>query len=146
IVGWNSEAKNDVIHRRLEDIFPEYHRCVSNPNANPDTLSEHIQLERHIDNFKESRKTVLDVLGKVVRMTGQRPVDGRLFTANKLLAVVKGKVQTAQQQFKEELLDCTKKLSEGAWGDAYSLIKATTTKWLNDFFQQLPNEKVMAYY
>lgn len=26
IVGWNSEAKNDVLHRRLEDIFPEYHR------------------------------------------------------------------------------------------------------------------------
>lgn len=146
IVGWNSEAKNDVAHRRLEDIFPEYHRCVSKPNANPDTLSEHIQLERHIGNFKESRKTVLEVFVKVVRMSGQRPVDGRFFTANKLLAVVKEKVQTAQQQFKEELLDCTKKLSEGAWGDAYSLIKATTTKWLNDFFQQLPNEKVMAYY
>ena len=51
-----------------------------------------------------------------------------------------------QQQFREELLECTKKLSKGAWSDAYILIKAATTKWLNDFFQQKPNEKVTAYY
>jgi len=141
IVGWNSEAKNDVAHRRLEDIFPEYHRCLSKPNANPDTLSEHIQLERHVGNFQESRKTVLEVFVKVVRMAEQRPADGRMFTAKKLLSVVKEKVQTAQQQFRVELLECTKKLSEGAWSDAYNIIKATTTKLLNDFFQQLPNEK-----
>lgn len=146
IVGWNSEAKNDVLHRRLEDIFPEYHRNLSKPNANPATLSEQIQIERHIGNFKESRKTVLEVFVKVVRMAEQRPADGRLFTANKLLAVVKEKLPTAQQQFREELLACTKKLSEGAWSDAYSIIKATATKWLNDFFQQQPNEKVRAYY
>ena len=54
--------------------------------------------------------------------------------------------QTVQQQFREELLECTKKLSEGAWNDAYIIIKATTAKWLNDFFQQHPNEKVTAYY
>ena len=35
IVGWNSEAKNDADHRRLEDIFPEYHRRLSKLNANP---------------------------------------------------------------------------------------------------------------
>lgn len=146
IVGWNSEAKNDVLHRRLEDIFPEYHRNLSKPNANPATLSEQIQIERHIGNFKESRKTVLEVFVKVVRMAEQRPTDGRFFTANKLLAVVKEKVQMEQQQFREELLECTKKLSEGAWSDAYIIIKATSTKWLNDFFQKLPNEKVKAYY
>lgn len=146
IVGWNSEAKNDVSHRRLEDIFPEYHRCLSKPNANPETLSGHIQLERHVGNFRESRKTVLDVFVKVVGMTGLRPADRRLFTANKLLSVVKEGVQEAQQQFSEELLECTKKLSKGAWSDAYIIIKATTTKWLNDFFQQQPNEKVKAYY
>lgn len=145
IVGWNSEAKNDVAHRRLEDIFPEYHRSLSKPNANPATLSEQIQIERHVGNFKESRKTVLEVFVKVVRMAGKRAADGRLFTANKLLAIVKEKVQ-AEQQFKEELLACTKKLSEGAWRDAYTIIKVTTTKWLNDFFHQLPNEKVTAYY
>lgn len=145
IVGWNSEAKNDEAHRRLEDIFPEYHRCLSKPNADPNTLSEHIQLERHLGNFKESRRTVLEVFVKVVRRAGQRADDRRSFTANKLLAVVKEKVH-AEQQFKVELLECTKKLSEGAWRDAYSIIKATTTKWLNDFFLQQPNEKVRAYF
>lgn len=145
IVGWNSEAKNDEAHRRLEDIFPEYHRCLSKPNADPNTLSEQIQLERHLGNFKESRRTVLEVFAKVVRMTGQRADDRRSFTANKLLAVVKDKVH-AEHQFKEELLECTKKLSEGAWRDAYSIIKATTTKWLNDFFLQQPNEKATAYF
>ncbi|MCR4619983.1 MAG: hypothetical protein K5633_04770 [Paludibacteraceae bacterium] len=69
-----------------------------------------------------------------------------MFTANKLLSVVKEQDQAMQQQFREELLECTKKLSEGAWSDAYITIKATTTKWLNDFFQQQPNEKVTAYY
>ena len=146
IVGWNSEAKNDVAHRRLEDIFPEYHRNLSKPNSNPATLSEQIQRERHVGSFKESRKTVLDVFIKVVRMAGQRPADRRLFTANKLLAVVKEHNQAVQQQFREELLKCTMKLSEGAWYDAYILIKATTIKWLNDFFLQQPNEKVTAYY
>lgn len=146
VVGWNSEAKNDVAHRRLEDIFPEYHRNLSKPNANLATLSEQIQIERHIGSFKESRKTVLEVFAKVVRMAGQRPADRRLFTANKLLAVVKEQDQTVQQQFREELLECTTELSEGAWNDAYIIIKATTTKWLNDFFQLQPNEKVTAYY
>lgn len=146
IVGWNSEAKNDLAHRRLEDIFPEYHRNLSKPNANPTTLSEQIQMERHVGSFKESRKTVLEVFVKVVRMIGQRQADRRLFTANKLLALVKEKAQAAQQQFIEELLECTKILSEGAWSDAYIIIKATTTKWLNDFFQQQPDEKVTAYY
>lgn len=145
IVGWNSEAKNDVKHRRLEDIFPEYHRCLSKPNTNPTTLSEHIQLERHVGNFKESRKTVLNVFVKVVIMVGERPTDRRLFTTNKLLAVVKEKAQ-AEQLFKEELLECVKKLSEGAWSDAYNIIKRTTSKWLNDFFQQQPNDRVKAYY
>ncbi|WP_303390354.1 UvrD-helicase domain-containing protein, partial [Bacteroides caecimuris] len=28
IVGWNSEATGKVDHRRLEDIFPEYHRSL----------------------------------------------------------------------------------------------------------------------
>ena len=146
IVGWNSEAKNDVAHRRLEDIFPEYHRNLTKPNANPATLSEQIQIERHVGNFKESRKTVLEVFGKVARMAGQKPEDKRLFTAKKLLALVKEKVQATQQQFREELLECTKKLSEGLWSDAYIIIKATTTKWLNDFFQLQPNEKVTAFY
>ena len=145
-MGWNSEAKNDVAHRRLEDIFPEYHRNLIKPNANPATLSEQIQIERHLGSFKESRKTVLEVFVKVVGMAGQRPADGRLFTANKLLSVVKETVQTTQQQFREELLECTKKLSEGMWNEAYIAIKTTTTKWLNDFFQQQPNEKVTAYY
>ena len=144
-MGWNSEAKNDVKHRRLEDIFPEYHRCLSKPNTNPTTLSEHIQLERHVGNFKESRKTVLNVFVKVVIMVGERPTDRRLFTTNKLLAVVKEKAQ-AEQLFKEELLECVKKLSEGAWSDAYNIIKRTTSKWLNDFFQQQPNDRVKAYY
>ena len=146
VVGWNSEAKNDVAHRRLEDIFPEYHRNLNKPNANLETLSEQIQVERHVGSFKESRKTVLEVFAKVVRMAGQRSADGRLFTANKLLSVVKEQDQAMQQQFREELLECTKKLREGAWSDAYITIKATTTKWLNDFFQQQPNEKVTAYY
>lgn len=146
IVGWNSEAKNDAAHRRLEDIFPEFHRNQSKPNANPATLSEQIQIERHVGDFKESRKTVLEVFAKVVRMVGQRSADGRLFTANKLLSVVKEQDQAMQQQFREELLECTKKLSEGAWSDAYITIKATTIKWLNDFFQQQPSEKVTAYY
>lgn len=146
IVGWNSEAKNDAAHRRLEDIFPEYHRNLSKPNANLATLSEQIQIERHIGSFKESKKTVLEVFAKVVRMAGQRPADKRLFTANKLLAVLKEQDQTVQQQFREELLECSKKLSEGAWNDAYIIIKATTTKWLNVFFQQQPSEKVTAYY
>ncbi|MBR0534006.1 MAG: ATP-dependent helicase [Bacteroidales bacterium] len=146
IVGWNSETKNDVAHRRLEDIFPEYHRNLSKPNANPTTLSEQIQLERHIGSFKESRKTVLEVFVKVLRMAGQRPPDRRLFTVNKLLAMLKEEAQEAQQQFREELLECTKKLSEGVWRDAYIIIKATTTKWLNNFFQQQPNEKVTAFY
>lgn len=145
IVGWNSEAKNDGVHRRLEDIFPEYHRRLSKPNANPATLSEQIQLERHVGNFRESRKTVLEVFVKVVRMSGQRPADGRLFTTTKLLAEVKQNAQ-AEQLFKEELLECAKKLSVGAWSEAYSIIKDTTTKWLNDFFHQSPNEKVMEYY
>ena len=145
IVGWNSEAKNDVAHRRLEDIFPEYHRRLNKPNVNPVTLSEQIQLVRHVGNFKESRKTVLEVFVKVVRMSGRRSADGRLFTAQKLLAVLKENAQV-EQQFKEELLECTKKLSEGAWSDAYSIIKDTSTKWLNDFFQQQPNENVKAYY
>lgn len=145
IVGWNSEAKNNVAHRRLEDIFPEYHRRLTKPNANPATLSEQIQMERHIGNFKESKKTVLEVFVKVVRMSGQRPADGRLFTALKLLAMVKENAQS-EQQFKEELLDCTKKLSEGVWSDAYDIIKATTTKWLDDLFQKQPNENVRAYY
>lgn len=146
IVGWNSEAKNDADHRRLEDIFPEYHRRLSKLNANPATLSEHIQLERHVGNFKESRKTVLEVLVKVVTLAGLRSVDRRFFTANRLLSMVKEKVQAEQEHFSEELLECTKKLSEEAWSDAYSSIKATVTKWLNDFFQQQPNEKVMSYY
>ena len=145
IVGWNSEATNNVEHRRLEDIFPEYRRSLSKPNTNPATLSEHIQLEKHVGNFKESRKTVLEMFVKVVTMAGQRPTDRRLFTANKLLAVVKEKAQM-EQQFKEELLECTKKLSEGVWSDAYTIIRETTTKWLNEFFQQQPNDTVKAYY
>lgn len=145
IVGWNSEATNDVEHRRLEDIFPEYHRSLSKPNTNPATLSEHIQLEKHVGNFRESRKTILEMFVKVVTMAGLRPADRRLFTANKLLAVVKEKAHM-EQQFKEELLECVKKLSEGAWGDAYIIIKRSTSKWLNDFFQQQPNDKVKTYY
>lgn len=145
IVGWNSEATGKVDHRRLEDIFPEYHRSLSNFHVNPATLSEHIQLERHVGNFKESRKTVLEVFVKVARMAKQRPADGRMFTAPKLLAMKNENAQ-AKQQFKEELLECTKKLSEGAWSDAYTIIRETTTKWLNDFFQQQPNDTVKAYY
>lgn len=145
IVGWNSEATGKVDHRRLEDIFPEYHRSLSNSHVNPATLSEHIQLERHVGNFKESRKTVLEVFVKVARMAKQRPADGRMFTAPKLLAMMNENAQ-AKQQFKEELLECTKKLSEGAWSDAYTIIRETTTKWLNDFFQQQPNDTVKAYY
>lgn len=145
IVGWNSEATGKVDHRRLEDIFPEYHRSLSNSYVNPATLSEHIQLERHVGNFKESRKTVLEVFVKVARMAKQRPADGRMFTAPKLLAMMNENAQ-AKQQFKEELLECTKKLSEGAWSDAYTIIRETTTKWLNDFFQQQPNDTVKAYY
>lgn len=145
IVGWNSEAKKDVAHRRLEDIFPEYHRRLNKPNVNPATLSEQIQLERHVGNFRESRKTVLEVFVKVARMSGQRPSDGRSFTTLKLLAEMKENAQ-AEQQFKEELFQCTKKLSEGAWSNAYTIIRTTTTKWLNDFFQQPPNENVIAYY
>ncbi len=145
IVGWNSEARNNIDHRRLEDIFPEYHRRLSKSNANPDTLSEQIQLERHVGNFRESRKTVLEVFVKIVRMSGQRPADGRLFTAPKLLAMVKENAQS-EQLFKEELLECAKKLSAGAWSEAYSIIKCSTTKWLNVFFHQSPNEKVMEYY
>jgi DNA helicase-2/ATP-dependent DNA helicase PcrA len=145
IVGWNSEATGKVDHRRLEDIFPEYHRSLSKPHVNPATLSEHIQLERHVGNFKESRKTVLEVFVKVARMAGQRPADGRMFTVPKLLTLVKENTQ-AKQQFKEELLECTKKLSEGAWSNAYTIIRATTTKWLNDFFLQRPNDTVKAYY
>lgn len=146
IVGWNSEAKNDAEHRRLEDIFPEYHRNLNKPNANPDTLSEQLQLERHLGDFKESRKTVLEVFIKVARMTVQRGADGRLFTASKFMTLVKAMDKMAQQQFNEELLECTKNLSTGAWGDAYNAIKAATTKWLNDFFQQQPNERVATYY
>lgn len=145
IVGWNSETTGKVDHRRLEDIFPEYHRSLSNFHVNPATLSEHIQLERHVGNFKESRKTVLEVFVKVARMAKQRPADGRMFTAPKLLAMMNENAQ-AKQQFKEELLECTKKLSEGAWSDAYTIIRETTTKWLNDFFQQQPNDTVKAYY
>ncbi|WP_301886224.1 MULTISPECIES: UvrD-helicase domain-containing protein [Bacteroides] len=145
IVGWNSEATGKVDHRRLEDIFPEYHRSLSNFHVNPATLSEHIQLERHVGNFKESRKTVLEVFVKVARMAKQRPADGRMFTAPKLLAMMNENAQ-AKQQFKEELLECTKKLSEGAWSDADTIIRETTTKWLNDFFQQQPNDTVKAYY
>ena len=145
IVGWNSEATGKVDHRRLEDIFPEYHRSLSNFHVNPATLSEHIQLERHVGNFKESRKTVLEVFVKVARMAKQRPADGRMFTAPKLLAMMNENAQ-AKQQFKEELLECTKKLSEGAWSDAYTIIREATTKWLNDFFQQQPNDTVKAYY
>lgn len=145
IVGWNSEATGKVDHRRLEDIFPEYHRSLSNSHVNPATLSEHIQLERHVGNFKESRKTVLEVFVKVARMAKQRPADGRMFTATKLLAMMNENAQ-AKQQFKEELLECTKKLSEGEWSDAYTIIRETTTKWLNDFFQQQPNDTVKAYY
>lgn len=145
IVGWNSEATGKVDHRRLEDIFPEYHRSLSNSHVNPATLSEHTQLERHVGNFKESRKTVLEVFVKVARMAKQRPADGRMFTAPKLLAMMNENAQ-AKQQFKEELLECTKKLSEGAWSDAYTIIRETTTKWLNDFFQQQPNDTVKAYY
>lgn len=145
IVGWNSEATGKVDHRRLEDIFLEYHRSLSNSHVNPATLSEHIQLERHVGNFKESRKTVLEVFVKVARMAKQRPADGRMFTAPKLLAMMNENAQ-AKQQFKEELLECTKKLSEGAWSDAYTIIRETSTKWLNDFFQQQPNDTVKAYY
>lgn len=145
IVGWNSETTGKVDHRRLEDIFPEYHRSLSNFHVNPATLSEHIQLERHVGNFKESRKTVLEVFVKVARMAKQRPADGRMFTAPKLLAMMNENAQ-AKQQFKEELLECTKKLSEGALSDAYTIIRETTTKWLNDFFQQQPNDTVKAYY
>ena len=108
-------------------------------------MIEHIQLERHVGNFKESRKTVLEVFVKVARMAKQRPADGRMFTAPKLLAMMNENAQ-AKQQFKEELLECTKKLSEGAWSDAYTIIRETTTKWLNDFFQQQPNDTVKAYY
>lgn len=78
-------------------------------------------------------------------MAEQRPADERLFTAPKLLAMVKENAQ-AEQQFKEELLECTKKLSEGIWAEAYNIIKANTTKWLTEFFQQQPNEKVKEYY
>lgn len=145
IVGWNSEATGNVDHRRLEDIFPEYHRSLSRSNANPTTLSEHIQIESLIGNFKESRKAVLEMFVKIVRMSGLRTEDSRLFTANKLVAVAKENAHV-EQRFKEELLECTKKLSAGAWNDAYSLIKTTTTKWLNDFFQKQPNEDVTAYY
>ena len=145
IVGWNSETKNDINYRRLEDIFPEYRKNLSKPNVDPSTLSEHIQLERHRGNFKESRKTVMEIFVKVIRMSGLRTTDGRLFTSNKLLALVKEKGDM-EQQFKEDLLECAKKLSEGAWNDAYTVIKATTTKWLSDFFQNHPNEIVTAYY
>lgn len=145
IIGWNSESKNNPLHRRLEDIFPEYHRGLSKPNANPKTLSEQIQHKRLVGNFKESRKTMLEIFVKVVRMSGKKTVDGRLFTAHHLLAIVKENAKE-EQQFKEELLECTKKLSEGAWHDAYGLVKATTTKWLNNFFQQRPNEQIIDYY
>lgn len=145
IVGWNSEAKNDVAHRRLEDIFPEYHRRLNKPNANFATLSEQIQIKRHVGSFNESRKTVLEVFVRIVRMSGLRPTDGRLYTAHKLVAAV-NENNHLEQRFKEDLLECTKKLSEGAWSAAYSIIKTTTTKWLNEIFQIQPNENVTAYY
>lgn len=146
IVGWNAEATGKIDARRLEDIFPEYHRKLNRSIANPDNLSFLIQQGKHLGDFKESRRTVLEALVKVLRAAGVKPDDGRQFTVSKVLTIVEEKESNVRQQFLEELLDGAEKLSKGIWSEAYVRIKELTAKWLADFYHQVPNESVNAFY
>lgn len=146
IVGWNAESTGRIDARRLEDIFPEYHRKLNRPNASPDSLSFLVQQGKNLSDFNESRKTVLEAYVKVLNAAGIKPDDGRQFTVNKVFRMLREKDRNIQQQFLEELLDGTMKLSKGIWSEAYVRIKELTTKWLADFYHQEPNVSVNAFY
>jgi hypothetical protein len=146
IVGWNADKTNKPTHRRLEDIFPEYSRKLTRPNVTPDTLSELIQIGNNYNDFLNSRNCILDAFVLALRNSGQRPQDGRQFTRTKILSMISDKEDAVQQRFQEELLEGSKVLSSGRWSDAYNEIKRVVTKWLNDYFEIVPNERVMAFF
>lgn len=145
IIGWNAEKKNNKDFRRLEDIFPEYNRMTSHPNATPSTLSELIQQDKYYGNFAESRKGVLEALVIVLRLLENRAKDGRQFTRAKVLTLIAEKEETVQQRFQEELYKGTIILSTGQWLESYVVIKGLLVKWLADFFNARPSNSVTLF-
>lgn len=145
IVGWNAEKSNNKDFRRLEDVFPEYNRKLIQPNSVPNTLSELIQQEKYYKNFAESRNGVLDAFVSVLRKSGQRAADGKLYNRSKVLTLVSEKEEAVSQIIQEELLEVTKILSAGKWSDAYSVLKSFLIKWLHDFCGIEPNDNVKVF-
>ena len=145
IVGWNAEKSNNKDFRRLEDVFPEYNRKLIQPNSVPNTLSELIQQEKYYKNFAESRNGVLDAFVSVLRKSGQRAADGKLYNRSKVLTLVSEKEEAVSQIFQEELLEVTKILSAGKWSDAYNVLKSLLIKWLHDFCGIEPNDNVKVF-
>lgn len=142
IIGWNAEKTGNRDFRRLEDIFPEYNKKLSRPNAIPQTLSEFLHQEKHINSFDASRKTLIDAFVMVLRLQGVRATDERQYTSSKLLGYISDKDEGAQQRYKVELLECVKLLSSGLWEEAYAESKRLLIKWLDDFYGINPNDAV----
>lgn len=146
IVGWNADKANNTVYRHLEDIFPEYSRKLTRPNAIPDTLSELIQKGQCYNDFSRSKDCILEAFMLALRYAGLRAPDGRLYTRAKILAMISDCDANVQQIFNEELLGGVKILSSGQWAEAYEEIKRLVTKWLNDFKGVAPNETVLAFF
>ena len=146
IVGWNADKTNKPANRRLEDIFPEYNRKLTRPNATPDTLSELIQTGKNYYDFSSSRNCTLDAFMMALRYSNQFASDNKPFTRARILSMVSEQDEIVQLRFHEELLECTKVLSTGIWSEAYNIIKFFVTKWLKDFRRIVPNERVLAFF
>lgn len=145
IIGWNAEKSNDKDFRRLEDIFPEYNKKLSQPNATPISLSELVQQDKYYGDFAASRKGILEAFVTVLRKMEKRAEDGRRFTRTKILAMISEKENYVQQRFQEELFEGTKILSTGQWSEAYNVIKQLLVKWLSDYFKVEPSDHVKKY-
>lgn len=98
IVGWNGNKEDvyDVNKLRLENIFPQF---VESKNANKvvlEKLSDYIQFGRTANTLHECRKSLLNALCRILRLTGIKSDNNRYYSPNTLVRYF-----TQQDQHKE---------------------------------------------
>lgn len=98
IVGWNGNKEEvyDVKKLRLEDIFPQF---VVSKNANKvvlEKLSDYIQFGRTTNTLHECRKSILNALCRILRLTGIKVDNNRYYSPSTLVRHI-----TLQDQYNE---------------------------------------------
>lgn len=98
IVGWNGNKEEvyDVKKLRLEDIFPQF---VVSKNANKvvlEKLSDYIQYGRTTNTLHECRKSILNALCRILRLTGIKVDNNRYYSPSTLVRYI-----TLQDQYNE---------------------------------------------